>query len=217
MLVAYLPRKPISPPPKPLISQPISPTSALHDTANWKVYKSNRTKYQLQYPVNYLIFVVPDWNGKNPGVWQEATFADPSDSSNPIIDITVNVIQNVEHTDPSLWAIEIGGYNRKELVNTTLDGVKAVKVDIAHTNIPLSDNPYPFLSWIYVIKDDWGYMLQAHAKERDILRIFNQILSTFKFTDEDGQMGCTQDAKLCPDGKTYVGRQGPNCEFAACP
>jgi hypothetical protein len=27
---------------------------------------------------------------------------------------------------------------------------------------------------------------------------------------------CTQDAKLCPDG-SYVGREGPNCEFAACP
>jgi hypothetical protein len=27
---------------------------------------------------------------------------------------------------------------------------------------------------------------------------------------------CTQDAKQCPDG-SYVGRTGPNCEFAPCP
>lgn len=27
---------------------------------------------------------------------------------------------------------------------------------------------------------------------------------------------CTMEAKLCPDG-SYVGREGPNCEFAACP
>ena len=27
---------------------------------------------------------------------------------------------------------------------------------------------------------------------------------------------CTAEAKLCPDGSA-VGRQGPNCEFAACP
>jgi hypothetical protein len=27
---------------------------------------------------------------------------------------------------------------------------------------------------------------------------------------------CTQEAKLCPDG-SYVGRIGPNCEFAVCP
>lgn len=27
---------------------------------------------------------------------------------------------------------------------------------------------------------------------------------------------CTMDAKQCADG-SYVGRSGPNCEFAACP
>ena len=30
-------------------------------------------------------------------------------------------------------------------------------------------------------------------------------------------IACTMEAKLCPDGKTYVGRTGPRCEFAACP
>lgn len=29
------------------------------------------------------------------------------------------------------------------------------------------------------------------------------------------KVACTMDAKLCPDG-SYVGRTGPNCEFAAC-
>lgn len=29
-------------------------------------------------------------------------------------------------------------------------------------------------------------------------------------------VACTLEAKLCPDG-SYVGRTGPNCEFAACP
>lgn len=28
---------------------------------------------------------------------------------------------------------------------------------------------------------------------------------------------CTMEVKLCPDGVTYVSRQGPNCEFALCP
>ena len=31
-----------------------------------------------------------------------------------------------------------------------------------------------------------------------------------------GQVACTQEAKLCPDG-SYVGRTGPKCDFAACP
>ena len=29
-------------------------------------------------------------------------------------------------------------------------------------------------------------------------------------------VACTMEAKMCPDG-SYVGRQGPNCEFAKCP
>jgi len=29
-------------------------------------------------------------------------------------------------------------------------------------------------------------------------------------------VACSQEAKLCPDG-SYVGRQGPKCEFAKCP
>jgi hypothetical protein len=29
-------------------------------------------------------------------------------------------------------------------------------------------------------------------------------------------VACTLDALLCEDG-SYVGRQGPNCEFAPCP
>lgn len=31
------------------------------------------------------------------------------------------------------------------------------------------------------------------------------------------QVACTQEAKQCPDGVTYVGRTGPKCEFEACP
>jgi len=30
------------------------------------------------------------------------------------------------------------------------------------------------------------------------------------------QVVCTADAKMCPDG-SFVGRMGPNCEFARCP
>lgn len=34
--------------------------------------------------------------------------------------------------------------------------------------------------------------------------------------DEDSQVVCTMDAKICPDGSS-VGRVGPNCAFAPCP
>ncbi len=34
--------------------------------------------------------------------------------------------------------------------------------------------------------------------------------------ESDATTVCTMDAKMCPDG-SYVGRTGPNCEFARCP
>ncbi|MFA7286588.1 MAG: hypothetical protein WC052_02945 [Patescibacteria group bacterium] len=37
-----------------------------------------------------------------------------------------------------------------------------------------------------------------------------------KTAKEPDYTQCTQEAKLCPDG-SYVGRTGPNCEFATCP
>lgn len=38
----------------------------------------------------------------------------------------------------------------------------------------------------------------------------------FSVTPPPNPKACTQEANLCPDG-SYVGRTGPNCEFAACP
>lgn len=40
--------------------------------------------------------------------------------------------------------------------------------------------------------------------------------SMITVTKEIGQVACTQEAKLCPDGSA-VGRTGSNCEFAPCP
>lgn len=40
------------------------------------------------------------------------------------------------------------------------------------------------------------------------------VFAWLKFFGEK-PVSCTQEAKLCSDG-SYVGRTGPNCEFAAC-
>ncbi len=37
-----------------------------------------------------------------------------------------------------------------------------------------------------------------------------------RYTDVPGQVACTEEAKLCPDG-SYVVRTGLMCEFAGCP
>ena len=42
------------------------------------------------------------------------------------------------------------------------------------------------------------------------------VSSTSSTSVGGGVVMCTMDAKMCPDG-TYVGRQGPSCQFAPCP
>ncbi len=47
-----------------------------------------------------------------------------------------------------------------------------------------------------------------------LLYIYNPAPIEYKEPTPE-QVACTADAMLCPDG-SYVGRSGPNCEFA-CP
>ncbi len=45
------------------------------------------------------------------------------------------------------------------------------------------------------------------------------ILSSIKkepILEENEAIACTMEVKQCSDG-SYVGRQGPNCDFAVCP
>ena len=49
-----------------------------------------------------------------------------------------------------------------------------------------------------------------------VLVVLLGLLVIPRFFVEQPQIVCTEEARLCPDG-SYVGRTGPNCEFAACP
>src|SRR3989344_7950690 len=52
--------------------------------------------------------------------------------------------------------------------------------------------------------------------EESAKNVLEKIIPTFKFLDSTEPVACTQEVKLCPDG-SYVGREGPDCEFASCP
>ena len=45
---------------------------------------------------------------------------------------------------------------------------------------------------------------------------FLQEITVLKPIQKPNQKACTMEAKQCTDG-SYVGRSGPNCEFAKCP
>ena len=49
-----------------------------------------------------------------------------------------------------------------------------------------------------------------------LMYVYNPDPVEYGVPKEKEPVACTMEAKLCPDG-SYVGRGGPNCDFAACP
>ncbi len=49
-----------------------------------------------------------------------------------------------------------------------------------------------------------------------LLMVLGLLLGGSVVKAEEDFVACTMDAKQCPDG-SFVGRQGPRCEFAPCP
>ena len=50
-----------------------------------------------------------------------------------------------------------------------------------------------------------------------IVLIIIGIIIRISFPLDKEIIACTEDAKMCPDGVTYVARIAPDCEFAPCP
>ncbi|MEK7463022.1 MAG: DUF5667 domain-containing protein [Patescibacteria group bacterium] len=59
------------------------------------------------------------------------------------------------------------------------------------------------------------YNLKLETVKKELEKCSSQSVSTGTTKPVEG-VYCTQEAKLCSDG-SYVGRTGPNCEFAKCP
>lgn len=77
----------------------------------------------------------------------------------------------------------------------------------------------------YAFEEGGEYLVYGYRDaETDVVRVglcsatkpLDQADDDLALLSGEGTWACTMDAKQCPDG-SYVGRQGPSCEFAACP
>ena len=75
-------------------------------------------------------------------------------------------------------------------------------------NFTIDKNTYSNRGWL-ILKKDNPSGLPANDNALEIPIFYEGIA-------EPPATACTQEAKQCPDG-SYVGRTGPNCEFAPCP
>ncbi|MEK7186630.1 MAG: hypothetical protein AAB675_04715 [Patescibacteria group bacterium] len=183
--------------PQPPVAK-TNPTSApiptpIDETSTWKTYNGNFCKISFKYPAN----------------WEELTTESQKgciiEIKNPDLDKQYFVITKVGTS----WT-EILEKN-KDGQETTIGGAESVitKPIVA---------PDGSFNGVYIHKNDvvYGITYAILEGQNDLQDIYNQILSTFKFTETNNPVACTEEAKICPDGSS-VGRTGPKCEFTPCP
>lgn len=186
-------------------------------TANWKTYTNSKYGFSFSYP-NYFNAKVSndiqsqfalDLKGKN----EEYRFdVEPGDSHEFATSTGVNKINGF-----SWKVIPTGYYCDAGDCGNTAPSYKYFKQEPCNQQ----NDPYNYHAQFPNYRCGFSYQLLLFKPLESTVKI---ILSTFKFTpaspaggDQKDQVVCTQEAKLCPDGKTYVGREGPNCGFVKCP
>ncbi len=169
-------------------------------------------------------------------ILQEVSESTESEFKGDMI-LSVHVSPNPQNLSIQDWFKINCSYNPSQLAEysqspTTFAGNPAIKVSMVEENKGSSAVMFAKDNVIYHISG----VLPAYTLENNML--FDQILSTFTFTgqaaippesrelppvstpsapiDEPDMVVCTMEALQCPDG-SWVGRQGPKCEFAKCP
>ena len=230
-----------------------TPTPDYTDTANWNIFKNEENGFEIRYHTSWYMGAteeptgehILDWAFFNNGQLHKQLKSTSQAKCVPALQFFVySSEQKFDY---------VNSQDLRKLENTNTQGIP---MEIYKSNLDYCGyrmigivklkNSNTLLIWLGQIGD-----------ENILMNTFNQILSTFKFIDNNptptciprpacldatpqclmpesenmcppsarqsppspkptGQTVCTQDAKLCPDG-SYVGRTGPNCEFAKCP
>jgi len=195
-----------------------SPKPTADPTANWETYESTSLSrnFSIKYPPILSVESVSD------GV-RLSYCEDPDPCRYSLKKNEANIL--IQESRDGRFAGDFSNNFQKlanELVDSnndigyevvTVGGVESVSIpgDYTSIGIPLNEG----IIWI-----------NAQSANPDIKKTFPALISSFKFIDQTSplpsatppgdQVACTQEAKLCPDG-SYVSREGPNCEFSACP
>ena len=157
--------------PTPIVSE--STSSA--DTANWKTYTNNQYKYYIKYPSNWLTA------NSDGDFYNDEYFSDPGIDKNLHQRITIRVIKYVgpKWKNSKEYFDEIYQNSTK----LTILGLPAAK-EIVNGGKPNSETYYS--TNIYIYMDNLVYVLSNSSTEKATVDkyepIFDQILSTFKFT-----------------------------------
>lgn len=221
ILEKVLSSSPYSPPPPARVTQP---TPTPDETANWKIYENTALKYSVKYPSDKLVRLICPHEElilikREPNeLRDEINRPDCYRADRYDIEVVTSVGDDGRLDEEPKSS---GFYDEVTKEEVKVGDLAARKYTASR--IPKDQYESPIWYAEAFINHDVR-IHQIYTEDKQLLPIFDKILSTFKFLDQTtptptsnpNQVLCTRDVKLCPDG-SYVGRQPPNCEFAPCP
>lgn len=203
------------PPPSPVSSITSQPSPTPNPTANWKTFIDTNYSVEFKYPdvkvdTNYIGTQAWKYPPKITNIINESLW-NCQDEKNMVTkegfkSQKEQIIEGNKYCVTEISESAAGTDFHINRYSTYLKG-KRVTLEIQYSLVDCG-----------VFTDK--LMVECNDKESTFVNsvpiLMSQILSAFKFTDEEDQVVCAQDVKQCLDG-SYVARQPPTCEFAKCP
>ncbi len=155
-----------------------APIASSDPTADWHIYTNNESGYSIKYPNNMVRLICPKEELNLVNKEEGDTRLEPVEMSSCARDgrYTLETKTYSSPQDPP----EQSKYYKIEEKTITLGGITGKQYTLTYTNI--GAGPYPeWYTFVKVEKDKKTY--EIYFSSKDQLVTFDQILSTFKFTD----------------------------------
>jgi hypothetical protein len=169
----------------------VHPTGIPDPTANWKTYINTTYKYSLKYPLDWK---VEGEGGEDPTKTFAPSFSSTCnfDSSDRCADLVISLQGGYKEGKNLEYYFNIGSHiGTQDIISkkeTVVGGEKALEIEyrLSKVNIGHENEPEIEIHAIHnnnVLLIQYGEQQKTSFSELKYVDIFNQILSTFKFTD----------------------------------
>ncbi len=159
----------------------------INETANWKTYKNTEHNYSIKYPVDKLVRVIcPEEQliliPRNTETQEEIEFETCDRDSRYSIEVTTDLIKS-SHYKPTLEMMKYKEPNPNEyLKEKIIIGSKTPATKYSFVKSEKEDSPRPQWS-VEIFAENKDKVYNFYLSNKNLEDIFNQILSTFEFTD----------------------------------
>jgi len=210
----------------PVTSPSVAPTETADPTANWKTYTNSQEKITFDYPQNWSLaeydkerIVVGDDRAEAVTIFFSiySPFALESPTTDKIIEAWFNYNKGSNAQFP-----DGGKVLSEEFIK--VDGLEATKYILVNKIVSSTQSSYQ-RTWVFVPNNNRITLVDYEGTNN---KLFDQILSTFKFTTVKCTGVCPQlmppAPNFCTNGTIISGganecgcQLGPTCESFTCP